>query len=58
MLLAPVRMGTILHDSFGLFPEVSARDRGNKLVIRLMGLALLGFAAHFAQLVAALFSGS
>lgn len=54
MLLAPVRFGNLLHDSFGLFPEVSKSDGGKKLIIRLAGAAFLGFAAYFAFMVAAL----
>jgi hypothetical protein len=47
LLLAPVRAGNLLHDSFGLFPEVRPRDRGKKTVLRVAGLGLLAFAAHF-----------
>jgi hypothetical protein len=54
MLLAPVRFGNLIHDSFGLLPPVASVDRGKKLVLRLIGVALLGFAEHFARTVAAL----
>ena len=54
VLLAPVRFGNLVHDSFGLFPEVASYDWGKKLILRLLGIALLGFAAHFAIAVAAL----
>jgi hypothetical protein len=48
MLVAPARFGNVIHDSFGLFPAVGPRDAGKKLLIRILGLALLGFAARFA----------
>jgi hypothetical protein len=54
MLLAPVRFGNLIHDSFGLLPPVDSADRGKKLVLRLIGVALLAFATHFALAVAAL----
>ena len=54
LLLAPVRFGNLVHDSFGLFPEVAGHDWGKKLILRLLGIALLGFAGHFALAVAAL----
>jgi hypothetical protein len=54
MLLAPVRFGNLIHESFGLLPPVASEDRGKKLVLRLIGVALLAFATHFALAVAAL----
>ena len=51
LLLAPVRAGNLIHDSFGLFPEVRPNDRVKKLVVRAAGLGLLAFAAHFLLLV-------
>jgi len=54
MLLAPMRFGNLVHDSFGLFPPVVSRDWRKKTVLRLGGVALLGFAAHFALAVVAL----
>jgi len=54
MLLAPVRFGNLVHDSFGLLPRVASADRGKKLVLRFIGIALLAFAVHFALAVAAL----
>ena len=48
MLISPARFGNVIHDSFGLFPAVGSRDTGKKLLVRAGGLALLGFAAHFA----------
>jgi O-antigen/teichoic acid export membrane protein len=48
MLVAPARFGNAIHESFGLFPAVSSRDTGKKLLVRAGGLALLGFAARFA----------
>ena len=47
MLIAPARFGNAIHESFGLFPSVGPRDTGKKLVVRIAGLALLGFAARF-----------
>lgn len=54
VLVAPVRFGNLVHDSFGLFPEVASRDWGKKLILRLIGVALIAFAVHFAFSVAAL----
>jgi hypothetical protein len=48
MLVAPARFGNAIHESFGLFPAVGPRDAGKKLLVRLAGMALLGFAARFA----------
>jgi hypothetical protein len=48
LLLAPVRAGNLIHDSFGLFPEVRPNDQGKKIVLRTAGLGLLAFAVHFA----------
>jgi hypothetical protein len=47
MLIAPARFGNAIHQSFGLFPAVEPRDTGKKLLVRIAGLALLGFAARF-----------
>ena len=47
MVIAPARFGNLLNESFGLFPEVHARDWGKKLFLRLVGLGLLAFAARF-----------
>jgi len=55
MLFAPARFGNLVHDSYGLYPEVRRNDWGKKLVLRLTGIGLLGFATHFAWRVAALF---
>ena len=52
LIFAPVRAGNLIRDSFGLFPEVRSGDRAKKTVLRVVGLALLAFAAHFAVLVA------
>ena len=51
MLLAPGRFANLVHDSFGLFRETGATDWGKKLVVRFMGVSLLGFAVHFALVV-------
>ena len=53
MLLAPVRFGNLIHDSLNLFPEVHRGDWGKKLVVRLAGAGLLGFAVLFALRIAA-----
>lgn len=47
MLIAPARFGNLVNESFGLFPEVRPRDWRKKLFLRLLGLALLLFAARF-----------
>ena len=48
MMIAPIRFGNMIHDSFGLFPSVGPGDAGKKLLVRAGGLALLVFAARFA----------
>jgi hypothetical protein len=48
MLIAPARFGNAIHESFGLFPAVGLRDAGKKLLVRIAGIALIGFAARFA----------
>jgi hypothetical protein len=48
MLIAPARFGNAVHESFGLFPAVGSADAGKKLLVRIAGFALLGFAARFA----------
>jgi hypothetical protein len=55
LLLAPVRAGNLINESFGLFPEVRPDDFGKKTVLRLVGLGLLAFAVHFVLKIAALF---
>ena len=47
IMIAPARFGNLVNESFGLFPEVRARDWGKKLFLRLVGLGLLAFAARF-----------
>jgi hypothetical protein len=47
MLIAPARFGNAIHESFGLFPAVGPKDAGKKVLVRIAGLALLGFAARF-----------
>jgi hypothetical protein len=47
MLIAPARFGNAVHESFGLFPVVGSGDTGKKLLVRIAGFALLGFAARF-----------
>ena len=47
MLIAPARFGNAIHESFGLFPVVGPGDIGKKLLVRIAGLALLGFAGRF-----------
>jgi len=51
MVISPARFANLVHDSFGLFPETGATDWGKKLIVRLMGMVLLGFAVHFALAV-------
>jgi hypothetical protein len=47
MLIAPARFGNLLYDSFQLFPQVRPGDWGKKLVVRLLGVALIAFAVRF-----------
>ena len=47
IVLAPMRFGNLVNESFGLFPSVGPRDWGKKLFLRLVGLLLLAFAARF-----------
>ncbi len=47
MLIAPARFGNLVHDSLLLFPEVTPGDWGKKLILRLLGIALLVFAIRF-----------
>src|ERR1039458_283645 len=49
IVIAPARFGNLVNESFGLFPEVRARDWGKKLFLRLGGLGLLGFAARLVR---------
>jgi hypothetical protein len=51
MLLAPVRFGNLVHESFLLFPEVNSEDWGKKLIVRFVGAGLLAFAIRFIVLV-------
>ena len=48
MIVAPARFGNLVNESFGLFPQVKDGDWGKKLILRLAGLGLLGFAIRFA----------
>jgi len=54
LLLAPVAAGNLIHESFGLFPQVGRADRGKKLILRLAGAGFLAFAARFAFRIAQL----
>lgn len=54
LLILPMRAGNLIHDSFGLFPEVRRTDLGKRLVLRAIGLALLSFAIHLALRIGAL----
>ncbi len=54
MLFDPARCGNLIHDSFGLYPQVGRHDWGKKLILRLGGIGLLGFAVHFALRAGAL----
>jgi hypothetical protein len=47
IVIAPRRFGNLVNESFGLFPEVRAGDWGKRLLLRLVGLGLLAFAARF-----------
>ena len=48
LLLLPQRAGNLIHDSFGLFPQVRQTDRGRKILLQVAGLGLLAFAARMA----------
>ena len=52
MLIAPARFGNLIHDNLYLFPQVTPRDWGKKLVLRLLGLGLLAFAVRLAVRIA------
>ena len=47
MILKPVRFAHFIHENFVLLPQISQRDRGWKLVIRIGGAALFAFAVRF-----------
>jgi hypothetical protein len=47
MLFAPARFGNLVHDSLMLFPEVRPGDWGKKLLVRVLGIGLVGFAIMF-----------
>jgi hypothetical protein len=38
LLLSPLRAGNLIHDSFGLYPQVRRADHGRKIVVQLAGL--------------------
>jgi hypothetical protein len=46
-IVAPARFGNLVNESFGFFPQVKDGDWGKKLILRLLGLGLLGFAVRF-----------
>lgn len=52
---APRRFGNLVNENFGLFPTVGVHDRGKKLLLRLVGLGLLAFAARFIRGIHQLF---
>ena len=45
-LLAPGRIGNLLHENLCLFPQVNRGDWGKKLFLRLIGLGFLAFAVR------------
>jgi hypothetical protein len=47
MIVAPLRFGNLICESFQLFPEVRPGDWGKKLFLRLLGVGLLAFAVRF-----------
>jgi hypothetical protein len=53
VLLAPVRFGNLAHESLGILPEIKDRDWRKKMAIRVAGIGLISFAAHYAFSVAA-----
>jgi hypothetical protein len=48
MIVAPASFGNLVHESFGFFPHVRDGDWGKKLILRMAGVGLLGFAVRFA----------
>ena len=52
MLIAPARFGNLVHDNLYLFPQVTPRDWGKKLVLRLLGIGLLAFVIRLAVRIA------
>jgi hypothetical protein len=48
LLDAPVRAGNLIHDSFGLIPQVRRSDHVKKVVLRKAELGLLALAVRFA----------
>jgi len=54
MIVAPVRFGNLANENFGFFPHVEDGDWGKKLILRLVGVGFLGFAARFAFGIVAL----
>jgi hypothetical protein len=54
MILAPARFGNLVNESFGFFPLVKDGDWGKKLILRVVGVGLLGFAMRFAIGIASL----
>jgi len=54
LVFAPGRAGNLLHNGFGLFPEVAPHHGGKNLLLRLIGVGLLAFAVRFAFGVLAL----
>jgi hypothetical protein len=54
LLFAPRRAGNLIHESFGLYPEVRPKDRGKKVALQIAGIALLAFAVRFAMRIASL----
>jgi CheY-like chemotaxis protein len=54
LLFAPQRAGNLIHESFGLYPQVRRTDHGRKVLLQLAGLALLAFAIRFAFRVVSL----
>lgn len=58
LLFSPQRAGNLIHDSFGLYPQVRRPDLGRKIVLQLAGPGLLAFAAGFAVRVVSLADGT
>jgi hypothetical protein len=54
MIVAAARFGNFVNESFGFFPHVNDGDWGKKLILRLAGAGLLGFAMRFALGIVAL----
>lgn len=47
MMCRPVRFAHFIHENFVLLPQIGPRDKGWKLLIRVVGASLFAFAVRF-----------